>query len=120
MNASLIGLWKLTNGDYPLTREFRGDGSCVSRAPGFDANPIPFRIEGDRIIFSVEQPDGSIFEQEERFELAEDNLTFFDVENNDEPPRIFKRKRSFSLLTFLIAITLLAMLLGLVVWSVRG
>jgi len=87
----LLGTWKIVNGDYPLTRTFRADGTVVSTAFGFDPTPKPFRVEFDSIVFLVKQRDGSVSEQKECFELRGDTLTFIDPEL-DDMPRVFRRQ----------------------------
>jgi hypothetical protein len=91
MDPNLIGAWTIVNGEYALTRIFRGDGTVVARAAGFDDDPTPFRISDNHIIFLVEQPDGSIYEQKERYELVGDTLKFLD---DDGSVRIFVRDPS--------------------------
>jgi hypothetical protein len=38
--------------------------------------PTPFRIEGDEVVYSVPQVDGSISEQRHRYEITGNTLTF--------------------------------------------
>lgn len=88
IDPNLIGAWTIVNGEYRLTRIFRDNGTMVDSASGFDDNPTPFKIVDNYIIFEVEQPDGSIFDQKERFELIGDVLRFLD---EDGSVRVFAR-----------------------------
>ena len=86
--AAIVGTWKSVGGDYPLTNEYRADGTLVQHVGGRQTAPSPFRIEGDRLIVSVSQPDGTVFEQEDRFAVTGQTLTFFDPEGST---RTFRR-----------------------------
>src|SRR5262245_11435081 len=86
----LLGFWKVVGGDYPLTDEYRADGTLVQHVGDRTSDPIPFRIEGDQLISTLEQPDGTTSEQRERFELSGDKLTFID---SDGSTRVFQRNR---------------------------
>src|SRR4051812_38765220 len=72
----IVGVWTLEGGDYALTNEYRADGTFVQHVSGRTTDPSPFRIEGNFLIYSVEQPDGKVSEQKEEFRLAGDTLTF--------------------------------------------
>jgi hypothetical protein len=84
----LIGFWKVAGGDYPLIDEYRPDGTLIQHVGDRASDPIPFRVEGDYLISSLEQPDGTISEQRARFEVSEDRLTFID---SDGSKRAFQR-----------------------------
>ncbi len=72
----IIGFWKGVGGDYPLINEYRPDGMSVQHVGDRSSKPSPFRTEGDHVIYSVEQPDGSIFEQKTKYMISGDTLTF--------------------------------------------
>jgi hypothetical protein len=74
----IIGSWTLVGGDYPLTNEYRADGTLVQHVSGRTGKPLPFRIEGKYLIVSVKQPDGTVSDTKDRIELSDDRLTFFD------------------------------------------
>ena len=48
------------------------------------------RIEGNLLIYSVEQPDGKVSEQKEQFQLTDDTLTFIDSPTSK---RVFRRDK---------------------------
>ena len=88
----IIGSWSIVGGDYPLVNEYRADGMLVQYVGGRKCNaPSPFRIEGEYLIVSVEQDDGSVFEQKDRFTLKGDTLTFIDDEDGSK--RAFRRSK---------------------------
>ena len=87
----LIGFWKVVGGDYPLTDEYRADGTLVQHVGDNTSDPIPVRVEGDCVVSSLEQPDGTTSEQREKFELSEDALIFAD---SDGSKRTFRRVRA--------------------------
>jgi hypothetical protein len=87
----IIGSWRIEGGDYPLINEYRSDGTLVQHIDDRSGEPIPFRIEGDLLITSLEQPDGSVFENKTRFAISDDTLTFFD---SDGTRRVFGRTSS--------------------------
>ena len=72
----IIGFWKGVGGDYGLINEFRLDGTLIQHVGDRASRPSHFRIEGDYIITSLEQPDGSISEQKEQYAISGDTLTF--------------------------------------------
>jgi hypothetical protein len=74
----LIGFWKVVGGDYPLTDEYRPDGTLIQHVGDRTSDPIAFRVEGNHLISSLEQPDGTTSEQRAQFELSEDKLTFIE------------------------------------------
>src|SRR5215217_468855 len=74
----IVGSWTLTGGDYPLTDEYRADGTLVQHVGNRTTEPAPYRIEGEQIIVSLAQPDGRVTETKNRFTLAGDTLTLFD------------------------------------------
>jgi hypothetical protein len=87
----IIGLWTLEEGgDYPLTNEYRANGTVVQHVDGRSTEPSPFRIEGKFLIYSVKQPDGEVLEQKEEFTLTDDILTFIDSPTSK---RVFRRDR---------------------------
>jgi hypothetical protein len=86
----LIGFWKVVDGDYPLVDEYRPDGVLVQHIGDRTSDPIPFRVEGDFLISSLEQPDGTTSEQREQFAVSEDRLTFV---SSDGSKREFQRAR---------------------------
>src|SRR4051812_31893628 len=53
----IVGTWTLEGGDYALTNEYRADGTVVQHVGGRASEPSPFRIEGNLLIYSIEQPD---------------------------------------------------------------
>ena len=87
-NARIVGSWTHIGGDYPLTNEYRADGTLLQRSGSRTGKPSAFRTEGDYVIVSVKQPNGTIFEQKDRFELRDDTLTFLDA---DGSKRILQR-----------------------------
>jgi hypothetical protein len=87
----IVGFWTSQGGDYPLTNEYRADGTVVQHVFGKTTKPRPFRIEGNVLIYSVEQPDGKILEPKETFQLTEDTLTFIDSQTSK---RVFQRDKS--------------------------
>lgn len=89
-DAGIVGVWTIQGGDYPLTNEYRADGTMVQRVGGRSSDPSPYRIEGDRLVYSVKQHDGTVFEQAEEFRLAGDTLTFIDSPSEN---RVFRRNR---------------------------
>ena len=86
----IVGAWTMAGGDYPLTDEYRADGMLVQTVRGRTMEPHPFRIEGEFIIVSVKQPDGTAYEQKDRFTLKDDTLTFTDSNGSK---RVFRRDR---------------------------
>ncbi|MDB5319951.1 MAG: hypothetical protein JWN40_1582 [Phycisphaerales bacterium] len=86
----IVGVWTLQGGDYPLTNEYRADGTVVQQVGGRTTEPSPFRIEGNLLIYSVQQSDGKISEQKEEFRLTDDTLTFIDSPTSK---RIFRRNK---------------------------
>jgi hypothetical protein len=89
--SRIIGFWTVIDGDYPLTDEYRADGTIVQHIGDIVSKPHPFRIEGDFIISSIKQPSGKIFEQRAQFVLSSDTLTFLD---SPKSKRIFRRSRA--------------------------
>ena len=73
----IIGFWKVVGGDYSLINEYRSDGTVIQHVGGRAGKPSSFRIEGDCIIYSLEQPDGSVSEDKTRYAISGDTLTFF-------------------------------------------
>lgn len=88
MANTIVGTWKLQDGDYPLTRVFLADGNFINRM-GKLTQQVPYRVEGDEVVFLVEQPDKTILEQRERFTLSGNTLTFHD---SDDDQRVFIRQ----------------------------
>ena len=88
-DPGIVGVWTLEGGDYPLTNEYRADCTVVQHTGGRTTEPSRFRVEGNVLIYSVEQPDGTIFEQKEEFILTGDTLTFVDSPTSR---RVFRRK----------------------------
>jgi hypothetical protein len=86
----IVGVWTLVGGDYPLTNEYRADGTVVQHLSGRTTDPVPFRIEGKFLICSVKQPDGTTFEQKDEFTLTGDTLTFIDAPT---VRRVFRRNK---------------------------
>lgn len=84
----LIGFWKVIGGDYPLVDEYRSDGVLVQHVGDQASDPIPVRVEGDFLVARLEQPDGTMSEQKERFELSGDHLSFI---ASDGSKRSFQR-----------------------------
>jgi hypothetical protein len=83
LEKAILGRWTVINGDYPLSNEYRADGTLIQRMGGSERAPLPYRVDGDVLIYSVEQPDGSIFEQKMKFKIAGDTMTCFgDSEHN--------------------------------------
>lgn len=76
--------------DYPLTNEYRADGTVVQHVMGQIRDPIPFRIEGDQLIVSLRQSNGVVTEDKTRYTLSGDMLTFIDSPNSK---RVFHRDR---------------------------
>ena len=72
----IIGFWKGVGGDYGLINEFRLDGTVIQHVGDRSSKPSPFRTEGDYIIYSLEHPNGSVFEQKTQYLISEDTLTF--------------------------------------------
>src|SRR3954468_19362832 len=72
----IVGVWTLEVGDYPMTKEYRADGTVVQQMGKRTTPACPFRIEGNLLIYTVEQPDRNITEQKEEFQLTDDTLTF--------------------------------------------
>src|SRR5215216_2275925 len=66
----IVGVWTLEGGDYPLTNEYRADGTVVQHVGGRATEPSRFRIEGNQLVYLVEQPDGKVVEQKEEFRLT--------------------------------------------------
>jgi hypothetical protein len=90
-DTRIIGSWRIEGGDYPLINEYRSDGTLIQHIDDRSGEPIPFRIEGDLLVTSLVQPDGSVFENKTRFAISEDTLTFFD---SDDTKRVFRRTGS--------------------------
>ena len=86
----IVGFWTLEGGDYALTNEYRKDGTCVQHVFGRTTEPHAYRIEGEFLINSVPQPDGTVDEQKEEFRLTDDTLTFIDSPTSK---RVFRRSR---------------------------
>jgi hypothetical protein len=84
----IIGAWRIEGGDYPLVNEYRSDGTAVQYVGDRGGKPMPFRVEGDLLIVSVKQPDGTIFEDKTRFSISDDTLIFFD---SPDGKRVFRR-----------------------------
>ena len=87
----IVGVWTLQGGDYPLTNEYRADGTVVQHGFGGTTEPRPFRIEGKFLIYTIKQPDGSMTELKDEFTLAGDTLTFID---SPISKRVFRRDKS--------------------------
>ena len=85
----IVGVWISQGGDYPLTNEYRADGTLVQYAFGKTSEPRPFRIEGDLLIYTLKQPDGSVTEQKQKFTLAGDTLTMI----NSTSKQVFQRQK---------------------------
>jgi hypothetical protein len=86
----IVGSWASVGGDYPLTNYYGADGMLVQHVGTQSSTPYPFRIEGEYLIVSVKQPDGTISQQKDRFSLKDDTLAFIDP---DGSKRIFQRNR---------------------------
>jgi len=86
--SGIIGFWSNVGGDYALTNEYRADGTVVQHVGKGSSSPQPFRIDGDCLIFSIVQPNGSIFEQRARFVLSGDLLTLL---HSPKTKCVFKR-----------------------------
>ena len=84
----IVGAWTITDGDYPLTRVYRADGTVVQYVAGQMIQPRRFEIDGEFLTSFVEQTDGHIFEQKTRFEILGDTLTFYDSPTSK---RVFRR-----------------------------
>jgi hypothetical protein len=78
VQEQLVGFWKIVRGDYPLINEYQAGGMLVQHVGERVSKPIPFRVEGDHLVTSLEQPDGTISEDRKRFELSADRLTLID------------------------------------------
>lgn len=91
MTDSIVGKWKIEGGDYPLVREFLLDGTFIQRVGKLPGQSAPYSIEGNEVVFAVEQPNGTTLEQRERFELAGETLTFY-AEDIDETT-VYRRQR---------------------------
>lgn len=76
----LVGFWKVVGGDYPLINEYRADGVLIQHVGDQTADPIGLRVEGEYLVSIIEQPDGSISEDREKFEVSAEGLTFIDAE----------------------------------------
>src|SRR5688572_14547782 len=63
VDPRIIGSWKGIGGDYGLVNEYRSDCTVVQHVGDRASRPLPFRTEGNYVIYSLEQPNGSIFEQ---------------------------------------------------------
>jgi len=72
----IIGFWRGIGGDYSLINEYRLDGMVIQHVGDRASKPSPFRTEGGYIIYSLEQPDGTVFEQKTQYEISDDTLTF--------------------------------------------
>ena len=90
IDPRIIGTWNLTEGDYPLTNEYRADGTMVQHLMRGKTEPVPFRIEGNQLIYVQRQDDGRITEQKTQFELSGDTLTFI---YSPEVRMVFVRQR---------------------------
>ena len=86
--AGLVGSWTNVGGDYLLTNEYRADGMFLQHVGGRSSTPDPYRVEGEFIVVSVKQPDGSVIKQRDRFVLEGDTLTFVDADGSN---RTFRR-----------------------------
>src|SRR5262245_3793020 len=73
----IIGFWKCVGGDYGLINEYRSDGTIIQHVGDRASPPSPFRIEAECVVYSLQQPDGSVSETKTRFEISGDILTFF-------------------------------------------
>lgn len=87
-DARVVGSWTIVNGDYPLTNLYRDDGVMVQSVNGRRGEPMAYRIERDRLIVSIRQEDGKLSQNEERFEIKGDTITFF---GDDGTKRVFRR-----------------------------
>jgi len=86
----IVGSWTLQGGDYPLTDEYRADGTLVQHVFGKTTEPMPFRIEGKFLVVGVKQDDGKVSEDKTEFSLTGDTLTFVDSPTSK---RVFLRQR---------------------------
>lgn len=86
----LIGFWTIIGGDYNLTNEYRADSTMIQHSCGRQGQPIPFRVEKDRLILLIEQPDGEVSEQATCFMLVGDTLTFLESATSK---RVFRKCR---------------------------
>jgi hypothetical protein len=84
----IVGTWTLAGGDYPLTDEYRADGTLVQHVGNRTTEPTPFRIEGEYLVVTLAQPDGRSTEQKTRFALSGDTLTMIDAPT---VKRVFRR-----------------------------
>src|SRR6266567_7921825 len=84
----IIGFWTSVSGDYTLTNEYRADGTLIQHVGDRTGRPIPFQIEGECLICSIEQPNGTVFEQKTRFAISDETLTFF---HSPRKRRVFRR-----------------------------
>ena len=80
----------MQGGDYPLTDEYRADGTLVQHVFGKTTEPMPFRIEGKFLVVGVKQDDGKVSEDKTEFSLTGDTLTFVDSPTSK---RVFLRQR---------------------------
>lgn len=76
LDPRIIGFWKGVGGDYRLINEYRADGLVIQHIGDRASKPSHFRTEGDHIIYSLRQPNGSIFEQKTEYSVSGDTLTF--------------------------------------------
>lgn len=72
----LIGKWKSINCEYDLINTFTAQGTMTQADRWSKGNPCKFTIEGNNMIFFIEQPDGSIHEEKTKFELSDGIMTF--------------------------------------------
>jgi len=84
----IVGSWTIIGGDYPLTNDYRTDGTVVQHVGDRASQPKRFQIDGEYLTCFVEQPDGRIFEQKTRFGISGDALTFYD---SPRKKRVFQR-----------------------------
>ena len=56
----IIGFWEGVSGDYPLIDEYRADGTFIQHVRERSTKPAAFRIDGEYMIYSIEQPNGSV------------------------------------------------------------
>jgi hypothetical protein len=86
----IVGVWTLQDGDYPLTNEYRADGTLVQHVFGKTTDPVPFRIDGPHLVYTVKQLDGRVTEQKAEFTLAGDTRVLVD---SPTTKRVFRRDK---------------------------
>jgi hypothetical protein len=86
----IIGIWTAEGGDYPLTNEYRADGTLVQRSGDRATPPYPFRIEGKFLILPIERAKGEVFEQKEEYTISGDTLTII---HSPESKSVFQRNK---------------------------